>query len=76
MSLLHESVQKGTTILNITLLQMRPNSLGCFKLPKTHNHGLLNTIDHGSHYFPIISLPCFDVSSITIIRFKHRCIIF
>ena len=56
MSLLHKSVQKSTTVLNIATLQAWPDSLGCFTLGQTHNHRLLSTVNHGSHHLAIISL--------------------
>jgi hypothetical protein len=44
--------------------------LSCFKLSETHNHGLFNAINHGSHHLPIIDLPCGDNTSIIAIRLR------
>ena len=72
--LLHESMLKSTNLLNIACLQIRPHRFGLLKLTQTHNHGLLNAINHSSHYFPIIDFPTFDCSSITTINLESRWI--
>jgi hypothetical protein len=52
MNLVHESIKKSTTVLNIALLQVVPHLLNSPMILKTHDRGLIQTSDNGTHHFP------------------------
>jgi hypothetical protein len=52
---------------------MRPDGFSSFEFRQAHNHRRFDVVHHSSHYFTIIKLSCFDISSIATIISKNRC---